>query len=87
MFRFVGGLINDAKNRYRYYLSDITDGIHIQCVASTIFLFFACITPIVTFGGRMGQKTNGYMVGNISHQLKLDWPTTEQTCSYIFADR
>jgi len=59
--RFCGGLIRDIKNRYSLYLSDIKDGLHIQCVASTIFLFFACITPIVTFGGLMGQKTDGYM--------------------------
>jgi len=62
MFRFCGGLIRDIKNRYSLYWSDIRDGIHIQCVASTVFLFFACITPIVTFGGLMGQKTDGYMV-------------------------
>jgi hypothetical protein len=60
--RFCGGLIRDIKNRYSLYLSDIKDGLHVQCVASTVFLFFACITPIVTFGGLMGQKTDGYMV-------------------------
>lgn len=59
--RIFGGLIQDVKGRYRHYLSDLTDGLHIQCVASTIFLFFACITPIVTFGGLMGQKTDGYL--------------------------
>jgi anion exchange protein len=59
--RLFGGFINDVKNRYSLYWSDIKDGIHIQCLASTIFLFFACITPIVTFGGLMGQKTDGYM--------------------------
>jgi len=59
--RVFGGLIYDVKSRYKYYLSDLKDGLHIQCIASTIFLFFACITPIVTFGGLMGQKTDGYM--------------------------
>lgn len=59
--RIFGGLINDVKHRYSYFLSDFKDGLHIQCVASTVFLFFACITPIVTFGGLMGQKTDGYM--------------------------
>jgi anion exchange protein len=59
--RICGGLIHDVKHRYRHYLSDFKDGLHIQCLASTIFLFFACITPIVTFGGLMGQKTHNYM--------------------------
>lgn len=59
--RFCGGLINDIKSRYKHYLSDISHGLSLQALASTIFLFFACITPIVTFGGLMGQKTHGYM--------------------------
>jgi len=59
--RIFGGLIRDIKNRYPQYLSDIKDGLHVQCIASTIFLFFACITPIVTFGGLMGQKTDNWM--------------------------
>jgi len=59
--RVFGGLIRDVKNRYPLYWSDIKDGLHVQCVASTVFLFFACITPIVTFGGLMGQKTDNWM--------------------------
>jgi len=57
-------MINDIKNCYkpRMYASTLRDGINMQCVASIIFLFFACISPIVTFGGLMGQKTDGHMV-------------------------
>jgi len=61
--RIFGGLIHDVKHRYSSYLSDFKDALHIQCLASTIFLFFACITPIVTFGGLMGQK-NRWLYGN-----------------------
>ena len=61
-YRMFGGLVADVRRRYPQYLSDLRDGLHVQCVASTIFLFFACITPIVTFGGLMGQKTDGYLV-------------------------
>ncbi len=50
------------KERYSLYLSDITDGFHIQCFASIVFLYFACVTPIVTFGGLLGQATDGWMV-------------------------
>lgn len=61
--KFFGGMINDIKNCYkpRMYASTLRDGINMQCVASIIFLFFACISPIVTFGGLMGQKTDGHM--------------------------
>ena len=58
-----GGLIDDVKRRGPWYLSDFIDGFHLQCLASIIFLYFACITPIVTFGGLLGQQTNGEMVG------------------------
>jgi len=46
------------------YISMLKDGFNMQCLASIIFLFFACISPIVTFGGLMGQKTDGHMVSN-----------------------
>jgi anion exchange protein len=59
--RFFGGLVADIRRRWRWYRSDFVDGLHTQCIASTIFLYFACITPIVTFGGLMGQKTGGLM--------------------------
>ena len=55
-------MIQDIKRRYKVYLSDLKDGLHIQCVASIIFLYFACITPIVTFGGLLGDGTGNYMV-------------------------
>ena len=62
--RFFGGMINDIKNCYHplMYISMLKDGFNMQCLASIIFLFFACISPIVTFGGLMGEKTDGHMV-------------------------
>ncbi|PIK59524.1 sodium bicarbonate cotransporter [Apostichopus japonicus] len=41
-----------------HYLSDYKDALHIQCVASFIFMYFACITPVVTFGGLLGEATD-----------------------------
>jgi len=61
-FRLFGGLMFDIRRRYRYYASDITDGLNLQCLATIVFLYFACITPIVTFGGMLGQTTEGCMV-------------------------
>jgi len=60
--RIFGGFVNDIKNRYPYYLSDITDALQMQCLASIFFIFFAVISPVVTFGGVLGQKTDGYVV-------------------------
>jgi len=60
--RLFGGLLMDMRRRYSYYSSDITDGLNLQCLATIVFLYFACITPIVTFGGMLGQTTDSYMV-------------------------
>uniref|UniRef100_F6XL93 Anion exchange protein n=1 Tax=Ciona intestinalis TaxID=7719 RepID=F6XL93_CIOIN len=56
-----GGFIKDVKNRYPKYLSDITDAINLQCLASIIFIYFAALSPAITFGGLLGEKTNGWM--------------------------
>nr|CAH8866900.1 unnamed protein product [Trichobilharzia regenti] len=59
--RIFGGLIQDIKRRAPHYISDFTDAIHVQCCASFIFLYFACLTPIITFGGLLAQATGGYL--------------------------
>jgi len=58
-------MIEDIKRRYKRYKSDILDGLNAQCLASIIFLYFACITPIVTFGGLMSQKTGKFLVSSL----------------------
>ncbi|XP_004519450.2 electroneutral sodium bicarbonate exchanger 1 isoform X3 [Ceratitis capitata] len=52
-----GGLKNDFKRKAVWYYSDFKDGISVQCVASWIFLYFACLSPIITFGGLLSQAT------------------------------
>ncbi|KAK3611748.1 hypothetical protein CHS0354_014094 [Potamilus streckersoni] len=59
--RLFGGLINDIKRKLPWYKSDITDALHIQCVASFMYLFLATLTPNVTFGGLLGDATDKYM--------------------------
>lgn len=54
--------MRDIKRRAPFYLSDFTEGIHIQCFASFFFLYFACLTPIITFGGLLSGVTGGYLV-------------------------
>jgi len=67
--RLFGGLMSDVRRRYSNYKSDIMDGLNLQCLATIVFLYFACITPIVTFGGMLGQTTDGYMVSTYRHRF------------------
>ena len=55
--RFGGGLMADIRRRAAVYRSDFTDGLHQKSVSSSLFLFFACFTPAVTFGGVMAVQT------------------------------
>lgn len=59
--RLFGGLINDIKRKKPWYLSDYRDAFSMQCVASWIFLYFACLSPIITFGGLLSQATGRNM--------------------------
>ena len=56
-----GACWNDIKRRYSQYCSDIKDGINVQCVAASIFLYFAVLSPAITFGGLLGSKTDNAM--------------------------
>ncbi|XP_065203094.1 sodium bicarbonate cotransporter 3 isoform X2 [Planococcus citri] len=56
-----GGLINDVKRKLPWYKSDFTDALALQCVASWIFLYFACLSPIITFGGLLSDATHKNM--------------------------
>ncbi|XP_063410996.1 sodium bicarbonate cotransporter 3-like isoform X2 [Mytilus trossulus] len=59
--RLFGGLIADIKRKAPFYISDFKDALHVQCVASFIFLYFACLTPIITFGGLLSDATDKNM--------------------------
>ncbi|XP_076391844.1 na[+]-driven anion exchanger 1 isoform X11 [Megachile rotundata] len=59
--KLFGGLINDVKRKAPFYLSDFKDALALQCVASFIFLYFACLSPIITFGGLLGEATGKNM--------------------------
>lgn len=59
--KLFGGLINDIKRKAPFYLSDFKDALALQCVASFIFLYFACLSPIITFGGLLGEATGKHM--------------------------
>ncbi|XP_056262391.1 solute carrier family 4 member 1a (Diego blood group) isoform X2 [Pseudoliparis swirei] len=56
-----GGMVKDLKRRYRHYLSDYTDALNPQVFASVIFIYFAALSPAITFGGLLADKTDKYM--------------------------
>nr|XP_045584396.1 anion exchange protein 2-like [Procambarus clarkii] len=55
------GLIMDIKSRYAMYPSDILDGLNLQVAAATIFIFFACLSPAITFGGMYSDVMDNYI--------------------------
>ncbi|XP_056333445.1 anion exchange protein 2a isoform X1 [Danio aesculapii] len=57
--RLFGGVIRDARRRYPKYISDFKDALSPQCMATVIFIYFAALSPAVTFGGLLGEKTDG----------------------------
>ncbi|KAM6974057.1 sodium bicarbonate cotransporter 3-like isoform 5-T5 [Tautogolabrus adspersus] len=55
--RIFGGLILDIKRKLPFYWSDIRDSFSLQCLASILFLYCACMSPVITFGGLLGEAT------------------------------
>ncbi|XP_071355531.1 sodium bicarbonate cotransporter 3-like isoform X7 [Trachinotus anak] len=57
--RIFGGLFLDVKRKAPFYWSDIRDSLSLQCLASVLFLYCACMSPVITFGGLLGEATKG----------------------------
>ncbi|KAM9345706.1 solute carrier family 4 member 1a (Diego blood group) [Symphorus nematophorus] len=56
-----GGMVKDLKRRYRHYISDFTDAANPQVLAAVIFIYFAALSPAITFGGLLADKTERWM--------------------------
>ncbi|KAM9606811.1 electroneutral sodium bicarbonate exchanger 1-like [Morphnus guianensis] len=56
-----GGLTLDVKQKAPWFWSDFRDGLSLQCLASFLFLYCACMSPVITFGGLLGEATNGHI--------------------------
>uniref|UniRef100_A0A8C7NAP1 Anion exchange protein n=1 Tax=Oncorhynchus kisutch TaxID=8019 RepID=A0A8C7NAP1_ONCKI len=41
------------------FLYDFKDALNAQCAAAVIFIYFAALSPAITFGGLLGEKTEG----------------------------
>ncbi|KAG9476134.1 hypothetical protein GDO78_002951 [Eleutherodactylus coqui] len=56
--RLFGGLMLDIKRKAPFFLSDFKDALSLQCLASVLFLYCACMSPVITFGGLLGEATD-----------------------------
>ncbi|CAD6186167.1 unnamed protein product [Caenorhabditis auriculariae] len=59
--RLFGGLIWDIKRKLPHYVSDFTDALNMQCLATVCFMYFGLLAPIVTFGGLLEEATHQRM--------------------------
>uniref|UniRef100_A0A5S6QCK9 Anion exchange protein n=1 Tax=Trichuris muris TaxID=70415 RepID=A0A5S6QCK9_TRIMR len=59
--KFFGGLIKDVKRKIKWYRSDFTDACNLQCVAAFMYMYFAMLAPIVTFGGLLEEATDRHL--------------------------
>ncbi|CAJ1061328.1 sodium bicarbonate cotransporter 3-like isoform X2 [Xyrichtys novacula] len=57
--RIFGGLVNDVRRKAPFLWSDIREALSLQCLASVLFLYCACMSPVITFGGLLGEATGG----------------------------
>ncbi|XP_074756659.1 sodium bicarbonate cotransporter 3 isoform X7 [Athene noctua] len=63
--RLFGGLILDIQRKAPFFLSDFKDALSLQCLASILFLYCACMSPVITFGGLLGEATQGRILSGI----------------------
>lgn len=79
--RILGGLVNDVRRKAPFLWSDIRDALSLQCLASILFLYCACMSPVITFGGLLGEATKG----NIVRSPVLDVPVQNQAAQLILS--
>lgn len=77
--RIFGGLILDVKRKAPWYWSDFKDAINLQCLASFLFLYCACMSPVITFGGLLGEATEGQIVRTFFPSFHVLWIVLRQT--------
>ena len=54
--------MDDIKRKAPWAWSDVKDGFNLQCLSSILFMYFACLSMIITFGGLLGEATDQNMV-------------------------
>ncbi|KAM7140312.1 anion exchange protein 4 isoform 2-T2 [Molossus nigricans] len=59
MGRLFGGLVQDVRRKALWYTSDFLDALHPQCFSAVLYIYLATITNAITFGGLLGEATDG----------------------------
>ncbi|XP_035714633.1 band 3 anion transport protein isoform X1 [Folsomia candida] len=59
--RLFGGMMNDARRRYKRYWSDLKDGLNFQTLASVVFIYFACLSGAIAIGGILSDRTDKHI--------------------------
>ncbi|XP_044803518.1 anion exchange protein 4 isoform X3 [Bubalus bubalis] len=57
--RLFGGLVQDVRRKASWYPSDFLDALHPQCFSAVLYIYLATITNAITFGGLLGEATDG----------------------------
>jgi len=76
--KFGVGILRDYKQRLPFLASDVKDGLNLQCLAATLFLFFACLAPAIGFGALFGAATGG-AIGTV------EMMSSTAACGVIYA--
>ncbi|CAH1785487.1 unnamed protein product [Owenia fusiformis] len=89
--RIFGGLVNDVKRKAKWYASDFKDALSLQSLASIFFIYFACLSTVITFGGMMGDALDNKMAAaegmlaagicGVSYSLLAGQPLTILGCT------
>ncbi|XP_065178913.1 anion exchange protein 2-like [Sycon ciliatum] len=54
---FCGGMIKDLRRLRRRYISDFKDALSRQVFFTALFMYFAALAPVITFGGLLEKTT------------------------------
>lgn len=71
-------MILDIKRKAPFFWSDFRDALSLQCLASFLFLYCACMSPVITFGGLLGEATEGRIVC-----VKSELSKQTYTCRFV----
>lgn len=80
-----GGIRQDIARRLPHYLADLRDGLNTKCVGSTLFLFFACLAPAITFGGLMAEGTGGADPNGVAQIGAAEMLLATAVCGVVYA--
>lgn len=64
-------------------MSDFKDALSLQCLASILFLYCACMSPVITFGGLLGEATEGRIVSTKNGSGQAFRPSEASHCVHL----